>query len=69
MGTPVRAVVAPAKTVAEPLKFGSVKWVGGAQLAGGAGKVVSRALVMPWTVMGTLRVLWTLKTAQRVVPG
>ena len=37
IGTPGRGVVAPAATVTEPLKVGSVKWVGGAQLMARAG--------------------------------
>ena len=68
MGTPGLLALAPPATVNDPEKLGRVR-LDPAQMAGGAVYLPSKPVVMVNTVMGTVRLLWTLKTAQRVMPG
>ena len=68
-GTPGLLASPPPATLKEPAKVGSTKLVP-EQSAGGAGKfVVSKAAVMLWTEMLAFKLLWTLKTMQRVTAG
>jgi hypothetical protein len=69
MGRPGLLASPSPVTFKDPEKVGSTRLVP-AQSAGGAGKfVVSRAVVMLWTEMVALRLLWTLNTTHRVTAG
>lgn len=64
MGSPEVLTVAPAATLMFPPKLGSEKFDAG-QPIGVVGMVVERFC----TVIGTVRLLWTVSTAQSVTPG